>query len=70
MVTTRADFWSGTTARARRFNLQETLLAEIYEWVAARDGVSALRVASCKPDVYPDARGVGLEIASFEGGVP
>ena len=57
-------------ATARRFNLQETLLAEIYEWIAARDGVKALRVGSCKPDVYPDARGVGVEIASFQGAVP
>ena len=57
-------------ATARRFNLQETLLAEIYEWIAARDGVKALRVASYKPDVYPSARGVGLEIASFAGAVP
>jgi dihydroneopterin aldolase len=57
-------------ASARRFNLQETLLAEIYDWIAARDGVSALRVASCKPDVYPNARGVGVEIASFRGAAP
>ncbi|WP_240309556.1 MULTISPECIES: dihydroneopterin aldolase [Sphingomonas] len=57
-------------AGARRFNLQETLLAEIYEWIAARDGVRALRVGSYKPDVYPSARGVGVEIASFAGAVP
>jgi dihydroneopterin aldolase len=52
-------------AAARRYNLQETLVAEIYEWIAARAGVRALRVASCKPDVYPNARGVGVELASF-----
>lgn len=57
-------------ATARRFNLQETLLAEIYEWIAARDGVRALRVGSTKPDVYGNARGVGVEIASFMGAVP
>ena len=30
----------------RRFNLQETLVREIYDLVAARRGVSALRVSS------------------------
>jgi len=57
-------------AGARRFNLQETLLAEIYDWIAARAGVKALRLSSCKPDVYPNARGVGVELASFVGAVP
>jgi len=57
-------------AATRRFNLQETLVAEIYEWIAARDGVRALRVTSSKPDVYADARGVGVEMASFTGAVP
>jgi dihydroneopterin aldolase len=51
--------------RGRRFNLQETLVREIYDLVAARRGVSALRVASRKPDVYPDCAGVGVELASF-----
>jgi dihydroneopterin aldolase len=49
----------------RRFNLQETLAREIYERVAARRGVTALRVVTRKPDVYPDCRGVGVELASF-----
>jgi dihydroneopterin aldolase len=57
-------------ASSRRFNLQETLLAEIYDWIAARSGVKGLRVASCKPDIYPNARGVGVEIASFSGVAP
>jgi dihydroneopterin aldolase len=57
-------------ASARRFNLQETLVAEIYQWIAARDGVKALRVTSSKPDVYANARGVGVEMASFTGAVP
>jgi dihydroneopterin aldolase len=57
-------------ASSRRFNLQETLVAEIYGWIAARQGVGALRVASCKPDIYPNARGVGVEIASFTGVAP
>jgi len=57
-------------AQSRRFNLQETLVAEIYDWVAARRGVKALRIASRKPDVYANARGVGVEIASFSGAAP
>ena len=28
---------------------------------------SALRVRTSKPDIYPDAHGVGVEIASFDG---
>jgi dihydroneopterin aldolase len=54
-------------AQARRYNLQETLVHAIFERVAATRGVKALRVKSVKPDVYDDARGVGVEIASFSG---
>jgi dihydroneopterin aldolase len=52
-------------ARSRRFNLQETLARGIYDLVAARKGVTALRVFIRKPDVYPDCDGVGVELASF-----
>ena len=52
-------------AAGRRFNLQETLVREIYDLVAARRGVTALRVKSRKPDVYADCSGVGVELASF-----
>ncbi|MDQ4087723.1 MAG: dihydroneopterin aldolase [Pseudomonadota bacterium] len=55
----------GALAEGRRFNLQETLVREIYELVAARRGVTALRVSTRKPDVYPDCGGVGVELASF-----
>lgn len=55
----------GRLAEGRRFNLQETLVREIYELVAARRGVTALRVSSRKPDIYPDCAGVGVELASF-----
>ena len=51
--------------QGRRFNLQETVVREIYELVAARRGVAELRVRSRKPDVYPDCAGVGVELASF-----
>lgn len=54
-------------AAARRYNLQETLAHAIFERVAAFRGIRALRVRLSKPDVYPDAHGVGVEIASFSG---
>lgn len=52
-------------AEGRRFNLQETLVRAVYDLVAARRGVTALRVATRKPDIYPDCAGVGVELASF-----
>jgi dihydroneopterin aldolase len=54
-------------AASRRFNLQETLAHEVFDRLAAARGVRALRVRTSKPDVYPDAQGVGVEIASFRG---
>jgi 7,8-dihydroneopterin aldolase/epimerase/oxygenase len=54
-------------ARARRWNLQETLAHAIFERVAAFRGTRALRVRLSKPDVYAEAHGVGVEIASFSG---
>ena len=59
-----------TLATSRRYNLQETLVHAIFVHVAALHGISALKVSSTKPDVYPDARGVGVEIASFRGSAP
>jgi dihydroneopterin aldolase len=55
----------GALARSRRFNLQETFVREVYDLVAARRGVTALRVSSRKPDIYPDCAGVGVELSSF-----
>jgi dihydroneopterin aldolase len=57
-------------AASRRFNLQETLANAVFERLAAFRGVRALRVRTSKPDVYPDAHGVGVEIASFSGPWP
>lgn len=54
-------------ASSRRFNLQETLANAVFERLAAFRGVRALRVQTSKPDIYPDAHGVGVEIASFDG---
>lgn len=52
-------------AEGRRYNLQEILAREIYTLVAARAGVKGLRVATSKPDVYPDCAEVGVELSSF-----
>jgi dihydroneopterin aldolase len=57
-------------ASARRYNLQETLAHAIFERIAAFHGVKDLRLRTSKPDVYPDAHGVGVEIASFSGSWP
>ena len=57
-------------ASARRYNLQETLAHAIFDRVAGFRGVSHLRVRTSKPDVYPKAAGVGIEIASFTGSWP
>ena len=54
-------------AGSRRFNLQETLAHAVFDRLAAFRGVRALRVRTSKPDVYPEAHGVGVEIASFAG---
>ena len=58
----------GTLVQDRRFNLQETLAREIYDLVAARHGVTGLRVTTRKPDIYPDCAGVGVELSSFPPG--
>ena len=57
-------------ATQRRYNLQETLVHAIFVYIGALHGISALKVSSTKPDVYPDAHGVGVEIASFHGLAP
>ena len=57
-------------AGERRYNLQETLVHAIFQRVAAYRGVRALRVKSVKPDIYEDAKGVGVEISSFVENLP
>jgi len=67
------DFLRGEIRRLaseRRYNLQESLAHRIYDQFAALRGVRALRVATAKPDIYPDATSVGVELASFTGGSP
>jgi dihydroneopterin aldolase len=55
----------GALAQGRRFNLQETFVRAVYDAIAARRGVTALRVSTRKPDIYPDCAGVGVELSSF-----
>ncbi len=55
----------GELASARRFNLQETLARTVYDTIAVREGIAALRVSTKKPDVYPDCKSVGIVLASF-----
>ena len=57
-------------AASRRYNLQESLAHALYDRFAAMRGVRALKVLTSKPDVYPDARGVGVELSSFAGFTP
>lgn len=57
-------------AQERRYNLQETFVHEVFQRVAAYRGIRALRIKSVKPDIYADAKGVGVEIASFTGDSP
>jgi dihydroneopterin aldolase len=57
-------------AGARRYNLQESLAHAIYDRFAGLRGVRALRVTTAKPDIYPEARAVGVELASFDGPSP
>lgn len=57
-------------ATERRYNLQESLAHALYDRFAGMRGVRAIRVITAKPDVYPEARAVGVELASFSGLAP
>jgi dihydroneopterin aldolase len=57
-------------ATSRRYNLQESLAHAIFDRIAGLRGVRALRVITAKPDVYLEARAVGVELASFKGNPP
>jgi 7,8-dihydroneopterin aldolase/epimerase/oxygenase len=52
-------------ASGRRYNLQETFAEAIYLRLAAMGGVKALRITTSKPDIYGDAKAVGVEFSSF-----
>lgn len=42
--------------------LQETLCDDLAAQLLAHPQVQAVRLSSCKPDVYPDCAGVGVEV--------
>lgn len=42
--------------------LQETLCDDLAARLLAHPRVAAVRLSSCKPDVYPDCAGVGVEV--------
>ena len=46
--------------------LQETLCDDLMNELIAHPGVQAVRLSSCKPDVYPDCEGVGVEIVRIK----
>ncbi len=54
-------------AGERRYNLQETLAHAVFDRIAAFHGVKHVRIRTSKPDIYPEAAGAGVEIASFAG---
>jgi dihydroneopterin aldolase len=43
-------------------NLQETLVDDVIDELLKHPGVRAALVSSCKPDVYPDCAGVGVQV--------
>lgn len=47
-------------------HLQETLCDDLANVMLAHPKVRAVRVATMKPDVYPDCEGVGVEIFKFQ----
>jgi dihydroneopterin aldolase len=42
--------------------LQETLCDDLATQLLSHPGVQAVRLSTCKPDVYPDCAGVGVEV--------
>ena len=46
--------------------LQETLCDAIADQLLTHPGVRAVRLSSCKPNVYPDCSGVGVEVFHFK----
>lgn len=51
--------------RERHYNLQETLIDQILALCLSFPQVLGARVATQKPDVYPDCRAVGIETESW-----
>jgi 7,8-dihydroneopterin aldolase/epimerase/oxygenase len=47
--------------------LQETLCDDLVAQLLAHPQVMAVRLSTCKPDVYPDCAGVGVEVFRMKG---
>jgi len=63
------DFIRETVAREvgdRHHDLQESLCDAIVNALLLRPEVQAVRVATCKPDIYPDSQAVGVERVSIK----
>ena len=50
--------------------LQETLVDDLVERLLAHPGVAAVRLSTCKPDVYPDTEAVGVEVFRAKPATP
>ena len=48
--------------------LQETLCDDLASQMLAHPRVQAVRLSSCKPDVYPDCEAVGVEVFRMKAG--
>ena len=46
--------------------LQETLCDDLATRLLAHPGVRALRLSTCKPDVYPDTEAVGVQLVRIK----
>ena len=53
--------------RTGHVELQETLCDDLVATLLKHPQVQAVRLSTCKPDVYPDCAGVGVEVFSIKG---
>jgi dihydroneopterin aldolase len=53
--------------RNGHIELQETLCDDLVATLLQHPQVQAVRLSTCKPDVYPDCAGVGVEVFSIKG---
>ena len=53
--------------RTGHIELQETLCDDLVAALLQHPQVQAVRLSTCKPDVYPDCAGVGVEVFSIKG---
>ena len=56
--------------RQGHVELQETLCDDLAAQMLAHPRVQAVRLSSCKPDVYPDCEAVGVEVFRMKEWTP